>query len=468
MIAIDRLYDLYIIQSRHYIVGTTAGKYRTVSRGLPLHRSLMSEHLNGGKPVGTFSGQFFTKFICFDVDYRDHDMAKWAVYKLNAALLDSKIDNHVTSFSGEKGYHVEVFFEKPISTDKARAFYEYILKQADIDDIPSEAGVVEFRPTAKQAVKLPMCNHGVTGKYAGFCQIDDGLKPMDEAESKEYLMSIKKTDPAIVYDALREMTADPPYTMKDAAQMEDVIAGHKLLESHRQDESYTLERASRLFSEGMTGPGQRHKSFIILARLFNHNGADIAVAEAAILSWLDRQDKSFYRTERAAVEKDLQEVLTWVYENNKTLTTQLKDLTVSFGEVDAIMRRCKTKGEKAVMYAILVHSKRWTEGDGQAFYMTYKQMAESAGVSSDTVWRVIEKLEAAELLEIVGRNRAAGGTYKKLPNVYRVKLESEGQAYAIEPNSTLEDIIADVYRDSKDRLRRILPRRQFDHYIKTI
>lgn len=458
MNVIDRIFDLYIIQSQRYLLQFPGGYYRTVPNSL--RRYHLEYHLRGKSTVGTFAGQYFTKLITFDVDFRDVEVAKWVTYKLTATLDSVGIRSYLISFSGSKGYHVEVFLSKALPVESARRFHEFIIITADLSGI--EGGEVEYRPSSTQGVKIPLGYHQKTGAFCGYCRIEDGLRVMDAEESYAQLFAAQKTDPEIILDVI-SADSDYAYNPSDAADMEDAINRHRPLETYEQSESYTLSRAAERYSTGLSGPGQRHKSFLLLARLFNHNGVDRAEALAAIADWFSWQDPRLYDSSREFCAKDLAECVDYVYDRDLTLSAEQKDLTVTFAEIDGIMRRCPLKNQKALAYAILIHSKRWADPGG-TFYMTYEQMAIASGVGIRTAKRLIDSLANAGVIEIVRRDQQKKGTFLKKPNVYRVLLESQEESgvFIVTGGERLEDCLDHFY--GRDKLRRLLPRKQFEAF----
>ncbi|MDH4618075.1 hypothetical protein [Brevibacillus sp. AY1] len=88
---IKQLNDLYIIQRKKYLIQypkqyitCQAGDARNGKKTKPLTDWHLENHLNGEFTVGTFGGVFKTKFITFDVDYHDKQMAKWIIYKIES------------------------------------------------------------------------------------------------------------------------------------------------------------------------------------------------------------------------------------------------------------------------------------------------------------------------------------------------------------------------------------------------
>ncbi|MEK4525724.1 winged helix-turn-helix domain-containing protein [Paenibacillus sp. FSL H8-0104] len=460
---IDRLFELYIIQNNHYLIQFKGGGYRTFSdRSKALRRYHLENHLKGKATIGTFSGEHFTKFMTFDVDFRDEAMAKWVTYKITAALVSVGIEDYAVSFSGGKGYHVDIFLNKAIHVQTSRRFFDHIVRIADLNNV--SGGEVEYRPSGTQGVKLPIGTHQKTGKYCGFCLVEDGLRVMSPEESTEYIHAIQKTDHTLLLAVIQD-EEDLARDIEAASEMETVISGHTMLDTYEQTESYTLSRAAERYNNGLTGPGQRHKSFLMLARLFNHNGVDRDSAVEAITEWFEWQDTKYYESDAEFCLKDLRECVNYVFDNNQTLSVEHRDITVRFGEIDEIMQRCPSMNHKALAYAVLIHSKRWA-GETGAFYMSMKQMAEATGMNRTTVWRNLPTLENVGIIQVIQRDQKVRGTVEKKPNVYRMTLrdtEEESPVMDVSSGETLPQCLRFFYDEKQ--LRGILPRKQYSALV---
>lgn len=460
---VDRLFELYVIQNAHYLLQFRGGHYATFNeRAKPLRRYHLSNHIAGKTTVGTFAGHYLTKFITFDVDFPDLETAKWVTYKLAAALDSIGVHKYVISFSGNKGYHVDVFFDKALSIEVTRKLFDMTLSIAEVSAV--KGGEVEFRPSGQQGVKLPLGIHQKTGNYCGFCRVEEGLRVMNSDESAAYLATIQKMDHAFILDTV---AASDEYAQdtRAAVEMETAISRHKQLETYDQSESYTLSRAADIYVNGLPGPGQRHKSFLLLARLFNHNGVEKDEALANMSEWFAWQNPEYYASDYEFCARDLRECVEYVYDKNLTLTMEQRDLSVTYGEINGIIRNCPQKNHKALAYALLIHSKRWSSGDG-TFFMTFDQMAESAGIDKQTAFRNIGKLRDVGVVEILQRDQKRRGTVMKKPNVYRMLLTEEGGIYDAGKGSSLPACLAFFYETAQ--LRAMLPRRQFEALITDI
>ncbi|WP_311063169.1 TOTE conflict system archaeo-eukaryotic primase domain-containing protein [Staphylococcus epidermidis] len=105
----------YFVSSKQkHIEQREDGSYRHIPNGL-CDNDLVS-HIKGIKTVGIFSGEVFTKFLCFDVDTGKSNKAQARndVLNLRLSLITDfgLSDNNLEVVdSGNKGYHVYLFFD---------------------------------------------------------------------------------------------------------------------------------------------------------------------------------------------------------------------------------------------------------------------------------------------------------------------------------------------------------------------
>ena len=421
---IDRIIDLYVIQTKRYLMQFENGEYKKNNPEKPLRKFYLQEFLRGRRTIGVFSGEHIkhagdhTKFLCFDVDYSDLEIAKWRTYQIGYALDQLGLSDYYISFSGKKGYHIELFFDRPITVKLARQLHKLVIRKAEI---PSETtGKVEYRPSDTQGVKLPIGIHKKTGKFCGFCCISTGLEVMNWQQSISYMMKIQKTKVDIIQNII-----DEDIEMEDA-DMYTAIKDYQPLVTYEQNEENSLSYVIKLYNNGMSGPNQRHNSFFKLARLMNYWKYSEKEAVKKIMEWLDHQDRRLYETKREDCRKDAIAIVKYIYKHNITLAVQKRDLTVNQNEIDAIIRSCRSKNQKLLMYAILIHSKRWANNAG-IFYISYAQMEQITGITERTAINLVKKMKESGILEIIAANQKQKGTFKKKPNEYRITMDVQQQ-----------------------------------------
>jgi len=168
--------DCYPLQ-----IGSTGGY--TVIRE-PLTDAIIADHLQGSKTIGLYSSpDSTTKWLCIDIDTLDETelgKVQERVSQLGIPCL--------TEFSGKKGFHIWVFFDKPYPNEIARIIGSYIAAGHEI--FPKQDHI----ETGKlgNLVKAPLGKHQVTGNWCHF--LDGNLKP--ECNQYAVLAEVTKIDPS--------------------------------------------------------------------------------------------------------------------------------------------------------------------------------------------------------------------------------------------------------------------------------
>ena len=102
--------------------------------------NVIRNHLRHKYAVAIFAGESASRFICFDVDDGQKQTVHGVVHAL--AELGFPRDRIYVSSSGGKGYHVEMFFTRPVYTWKLKEVYRRVIRITGFDKRR-----VEFRPT---------------------------------------------------------------------------------------------------------------------------------------------------------------------------------------------------------------------------------------------------------------------------------------------------------------------------------
>ena len=423
---IQKINDLYILYRQKWLKFDTTG-YSTISSTITDYH--VRNHLQGHYTLGVFAGEIFTKFICFDVDVKDPQLAKWTVYKLVNTLQEVGIlgEYIYISTSGNKGYHVEIFFNKPVFNTDIKQFYLMVLNYAELlNNI--DYGKVELRPTHTQGVKLPLGKHFVTNRICWYVDYEKGLKPIEDIN---YILTIQQMDSEYFYDILNKTKDSIDITEQQALEYENIVAKHRPLKIYKEniDPDVTIEAIENLIKTGLKMQGTRHNALLKICKLNKYNGMSAEENKQFLIEWMEKQDKRTYTTKWEDVLKDIDLIIQYTYERNYSLVTKRKDITITSNEVEEILK-IKGKNHKLVLYTLLVHSKRYANKDG-IFSMAYSQMVNATGLSDKTVKTIIKELEQLNIIQVFRSkeynynkelNKSIQDTNKYKINLYCVKL----------------------------------------------
>ena len=413
---IQKINDLYILYRQKWLKFDTTG-YSTISSTITDYH--VKNHLQGHYTLGVFAGSIFTKFICFDVDVKDPQLAKWTVYKLVDTLQEIGIPGEYIyiSTSGNKGYHVEIFFNKPVFNTDIKQFYLMVLNYTKLLNI--DYGKVELRPTHTQGVKIPLGKHFTTNRICWYTDFERGLKPI---EDYNYILCIQQMDTEFFYDILNKAKDSIDITEQQAIEYENIVARHKPLKIYDEniDPDVTIEAIENLIKTGLKMQGTRHNSLLKICKLNKYNGMSAEENKQFLIEWMAKQNKRMYTSKWEDVLKDIDLIVKYTYERNYLLVTKRKDITITSNEIEEILK-IKGKNHKLVLYALLVHSKRYANKDG-VFYMSYEQMKNATGIDSrTTLIKIINELEKSNLIKVI-RNISGNNKLIKDTNRYKINL----------------------------------------------
>lgn len=435
---IKKINELFIMARYQYLILNKEGQYQTFNmhknkKCYPLTDYVIQRHLDGKTTLGVFASANHTKFICFDIDVKDKNKAKWTVYRIVDGLMKIGIpesDIHI-SLSGNKGYHVELYFNNPIKNQYAYELYLLVMNVSDL--LNMDYGEVEYRPNAmKQGVKIPLGFNFKNSRKPRCWYVDyaKGLKPI---RNKEYILKIKQMDVKVIYNILeRERDNLEEKEVREVEEVRGYIESrYTPLKIYKENisEPETIEAIEKILVAGLTVTGTRHDSLLKLAKYFRHHGFTEEECNQTLVEWMREQDTRCYTTKWVDCIKDIELIVKYTYENEISLTVEKKDLFVTYEEMRRIMK-LKSKNEKLLSYCLLLHSKRYARKNGH-FYMVYRQMSEASGLSEKTARTLINKLEQSEILEIIERNRQVkdkdGKVVKKekKPNIYKMNIECQ-------------------------------------------
>jgi hypothetical protein len=470
---IKKINELYIMTRYKYLSLSKKGMYSTFNKEKnenvkPLQDYMISNHLQGKNTYGVFPSRDKTKFLCFDVDVTDENNAKWVTYKIYYSLIDFGIDSSkiYISFSGNKGYHIEVFFNSPIENAIAKEIFDYILKISELEFF--DMGKVEFRPSNSNGVKLPLGKNfrNKSNKRCWFVDFEKGLKPI---RTYEYLLQIKTIEIKEIYSLIERMRDNSNDIDVNLIQKNDFHEKPKNQVNPDNLNKNLYLNTLNILENGLKHKGTRHDAIFDLARYYKNEGCNVEECIESINRWFNQQDKSKYSTTFKECLRDIKETVYYVYEKDISFNIKQKGLQICRDEIDCITNLQKYN-HMLVYFSLLIHSKRYSNKKGE-FYMSVSQIDKMCGLKRYAIENGIEELENRGLITIVERNRSKKGTYIKDANLFRINsyvnlCEKDSNCINFEINDDT-DFIKSLNEfitlfASKDKLKKTLSRRQFE------
>ncbi len=483
--SIAQVNKLYITYRRAFLEQHEKG-YITQNRTLTDY--WVEQHLLKKRTIGIKLGsQGFTKFLTFDVDYRDNFPKAKEVTEELVAFLNSYYgialkDIH-THFSGGKGYHVTLFFDKAIQDKALYPFYKEVITELKLKETE-----VEFRASTSYGVKLPLGIHQKTKSFMSYCKYDSAtglINQMTEKESYEYFLGIEQqslTDfEEFVLDGVKEVNKKAPsFNTEEAEDFESVLS--ELNIDGKSIDEVKKEMSAVLKNNRLTYQSSRHRVTLYLSIFLKENGQPLKDTQKIISEVLlntyrnpvTRLLMSSDTTEEFIVS-EVERLTTLTYEKDYKLTTRRKDVYVSKEEILEVLS-VKEYHLKKILFTMLIQSKRYAKENGE-FYMAYSTMTSMGNTDNRTrLLQYINRLSDMKKVQIISRNQLdeirtkIEGSVISKPNVYKVglkssEIESESEVLKIQTNKdlTLEQVTALLI--DKKVTKKVIPRRQWESHF---
>ena len=472
---ISQVNKLYITYRKEFL---EQFKHSYITQKYTLTDTVIKKHLECKRTLGIKLGtQGLTKFLVFDVDMKNRapgvaiDIARHLVvhYGIN------KEEVHI-SFSGGKGYHITLFFDEVVQDKTLMKLYNEVLSSLGLDK-----KLVEFRPTNKQGVKIPLGIHKKTGNYMCFCNydLDTGLiEHLDREESFKYFLEIKQTSliefKEFILDEI-EGTKKPLFSLKDkdATEFESIMSELNISGKSIEDiqsEVITILNYGRLIYEGT-----RNRATYLLSIFLKEQGYEledtIKIIEEILINTYDNEatrqlisadtTREFMLSEVARVSKN-------TYEKDYSLSNKRKEIQISKEEILQILY-IKEKHLKQLAFSFLIHSKRYAKKDG-SFYLTYSTLSTMGNTANRSrTFSYIKLLEERGFIEVHSNNvidvvqSSLHGQVIKKPNLYKCTIKDKEKSPKItlrthDKVSSYQELTLQFF--TFDEIKHLIPRGQ--------
>jgi len=390
------------------------GKAYTVSkRAWKLNDADIADHLSGKKGLGIYFPQKISKFIGLDIDSLDRELLN-RVYNAvrRYGIEDTSI---LMSFSGNKGYHLDIFLTEPIDKIVIKRFYEAIC--CDIDATPEQ---VELRGGGGQAYKLPLGYHYKTGAYC--CPVDEWGNeiPLKDRYSK--------IDSRVIFDAV-DINYIPDQFAALKLEYEELSDQVKLLEIHSRTNELSIKQVEKLIDSGVNeANGRRHVSVrTIAAYCKDVKGYCLGETVDFLKKWIG--EKWSKQIGGAEWLKNAEITARSVFKTGFKFHVHANTISISLPDIREVFsletgNRLQDEALRRLYYILLLHSKAYADNDG-VFFMSRDQMrAMGATADPNNLLQQLEKLAAMGKLMFISRNQNAGKgsrskTFKR-PNSYKL------------------------------------------------
>lgn len=398
---------LYITVRYKYIEMNCIGEYRTniaTFKSEYLNDKILQEHLEKKYTIGIFPMPLTSQFLIFDIDSLDFNITRAVYEALAKYVLQDKI---YISYSGNKGYHISIFFDKQISKKTLNKFYELILLETGFNK-----SVVECRGHSDSGVKLPLGLNFKNNKSNNFCEfLNYNSVPIgNELDNYKYFLDTQQIESSLIYEATDSFIEATEvglagFTNKEVETIQELKEKTKVFDKYKGDLKIKLKEIETIRNNGIQEKGTRYINTFYIA-LYNKDilSIDIEANREHLRGWTyNICNRNLYKSNAKTIEYDIISITQDIYENDKTLfiksKEQYKELTTSEArEILSVNEKLKH-----LYFILFTHCKAYTisKKNGQ-FFMSYKQISMSGfSKNGNTIRKGLKQLEALNKIKII-------------------------------------------------------------------
>lgn len=311
--------------------------------------SMLKGHLNHKHTVAIYPWGTHAGWMCIDVDTNEEafDDMKKIVNVMTKYGIDRK--NILVSFSGEKGYHVEIFFEYPVTYKRIEKIANKICYLAGLLE-KRQAGKIEARPTKKKGIKLPFGKHKLTNRLSHV--LDENFDRIYfYIDEYKFFLNMDKVSIDLLFDILKvegkvkqEKYINPDKEKKkNNKHKQQINKKHHISKKqfknkdidsneakNKIDKSaiYTVEFIKDAYYNGLNKNKTRHFiEFNICIWMRDYLKYDKDKAEEKLFEWIYKNEK--FINNMSDAEKDTESILYSVYDSKNRNKYKIKIKTTS-------------------------------------------------------------------------------------------------------------------------------------------
>ncbi|NCB40522.1 MAG: hypothetical protein EOM80_17315 [Erysipelotrichia bacterium] len=407
-LAIAEFLDSFYLSIRRRWLEKTPDKTVFVSnRPARLNADDLMLHVQGKKTIGVCFPDKGSSVIGIDIDSLDRELLN----RIYSAMIRYGVTdgNMLMSFSGKKGYHLDIFLSDPIDRKTFGKFFTILLNDCGIND------KVELFGGNGKAYKLPLGVHQETGAYCFPCDEWGNEIPVVDAIGK-----IQRLDSQVIRDCVALNYDAKDYDVMNLyAELLQSTSALPIYAAESEKYSITI---NSLLKSGVQDKGRRNQSiFLVSVYLKEELGLSADECSDRLNKWIATSWNP------GIVDKEVHDHVKYVVKSvyRKSWFRRPTVATPEIREVFSIKtcNRLETAALRQLYFILLRHAKVFADKKTGIFFMTFTQMSEAgAGKNRGAIHRHIKKLMALGKLEKAQSGRFYGceKSYRRSPNEYRL------------------------------------------------
>ena len=472
----------YITYRKKYLI-QNKDNYITVKSNIADY--FIKRHIQGKSTYGIFVDKI-SKFLTFDIDIKANNIniddvartQKWVLYKVVDILEREGLGQYLNiSFSGSKGYHVDLVFDNPIRTEVLKAYGEYIIKKYDLENIldynNKKIAEVELRGCNNQGVKLPLGLNQKTKKYMGYLDDDYNMIKPNKSNFDDFELKILSTDKfyilySEVFEDIKQVQIKKQQNsiIKTKTLIKDEVTKEpKELRYEKTELDYVVQ------NEVLKNKGSRNDLIYLVALWCNGNKIPRNMALKKLYNIIDNTPRELYQDITTLKFKydECDRVIEKVYMNNLVLFDE-KDVKINKKILLWIMKNCKTLKQMNIFLCHVYHCLKWGNSEG-IYFLSENRITEYTTATNKTIEKLNKELIDLGLLEVIEKGKyiiLEEGIKKGIATTYKLTIPMNIMSNSKLKLSDKLDFIklADKYLDQEDMLEHI-PLRTYRRYFKS-
>jgi len=384
----------------HYMTVTTEGRKALNAEGCHFRQWLnweeLKSHTQGKQTISIYPWGSKAQWLCLDIDTGCESYADMTA--IVSHMRDLGLNDILVSFSGSKGYHVEIFSEYPLSYRQINALGERLVEPRWEK---YKAGKIEIRPTATMGIKLPL---GINRKSEARCNIlDKDLKPYTyEYEEWVHFLEIKRVPIQTIQSILDRPIMPTVHIMPVELTTGPTLAVVPIIPI-AETQGVQAVQIESIYTQGLTKTNTRHMwafQIALWARDIQHWSRE--QAENALTDWTLRSLK-FISSESEAMA-DIESILKSVYDSgryrlsNELKWTQAEVDLVRKVQIQASLQGARSNAPGRVLYALITLVKYYRSNP---MYASIRSICSNTGLSKESVIKWLKWLIDMDYIQIV-------------------------------------------------------------------
>ena len=365
-----RVFDLYVNYRENYIEQVDDGSYITYKeKGTYLGVGYVRIHLEGNRTFG-ICDEKASKVMIFDID-EDNLKAVNGIFEI---LREYGFTENCLQvfFSGNKGYHVTCYFDKPVELNQLNLFQACVMVKLH-DQYPELSNLkVDLRPTPVYGVKLPLGIHRITGKRCCFCDKDT----FNHIESFGPIFAIEQFSRTDFNNKVMKKITDENNKNGLAQRAMKYSSSYGFSLSGKNSDCETVDD---ILTVRIPCPHSRHIILFDISIRLKRAGVNKTECEKLLQNWMNLQDINVYSTPLHQCMKDIHEMVHYIYRNEShfkeesessgTIGKNMGELMLTYDEVKFILSFPNSKIWSVILFIMKYHK------NGLSYYQKWQAHA---------------------------------------------------------------------------------------------